>query len=365
MRHYGADRLAARRAASRRALRRRRLALALGVVLVAAAAWLAVGGGGGDSVAPGVLIDHEAARARELEADRRRIERALAVAARRAAALGGSVRIAAMRSGWAEPAVAASPAAAAGAPVRMWSMSKVVTAVALLRETGWGGGAGKPPAAEVEEAMESALVRSENCPQRRVVLALQEAADGPLGARRAVGAVLERSGAESRVGEEVQPPDPSCVEYLEGQREVEEPLAPTVLLGTSTWRVADAARFMRALGSGLYGEALGERLLATLRRPKERSREIVASEFTARPDWGAARALEDWNPAFKAGWGGSLQGDFLVGQMAWLEPPGAPPAALAVVFSPAVQPPVDDPGRTAGPAAVERAMETAKGALGS
>lgn len=365
MSHHGADRLAARRAASRRARRRRRLTAALGAVLVAAVAWIVAGGGGGDSVAPGELVNHEAARARELEADRRRIERALAVAARRAAALGGSVRIAAIRPGWPEPAVAASPPAAAAQPVRMWSMSKVVTAVALLKETGWGGEAGKPPAAEVEEAMESALVRSENCPQRRVVLALQEVTGGPEGARRAVGAVLERSGAESRIGEEAQPPDPSCVEYLEGQREVEEPLAATVLLGTSTWRVADAAHFMWGLGSGLYGEALGERVVATMRRPKERSREIVASEFTARPDWGAARALGDWSPAYKAGWGGSLQGDFLVGQMAWLEPPGAPPVALAAVFSPAVQPPVDDPGLTAGPAAIERAMETAKGALGS
>ncbi|HEV2790527.1 MAG TPA: hypothetical protein VGV69_04430, partial [Solirubrobacterales bacterium] len=134
-------------------------------------------------------------------------------------------------------------------------------------------------------------------------------------------------------------------------------LAPALLLGTSEWRVADAVRFMHALGSGAYGHVLSERILNLMREPKERSREILPEEFTAAVDWGAGRALRVLDPAYKAGWGGTQQGAFMAGQMAVVELPSGERAALAVMFHPAVQPGQDDPGLTPAPQALEAVME--------
>lgn len=287
------------------------------------------------------------------------LARALRSGVRRAAALGGSVEAAVMLDSWPEPLLAASARRAVRRPMRMWSMSKVVTMVALLRALGWDARPGDRLGPEVERALEATIVRSENCPQRRAILTLQAAAGGsPEDVRRAVAAVVEMAGGHARVSTEVAAPDPSCVEYLEGEHEIAEPLAPTVLLGTSTWRIGDAVRFMHALGSDAYGDAVADRVIATMRIGKARSREALPSEFTAPLDWGAGRAFRDFAPAYKAGWGGRQQGEFMAGQIALLELPGDSAAAIAVMFHPDVQPTLDDPGLTAAPKALKLAMES-------
>jgi hypothetical protein len=289
--------------------------------------------------------------------DRGEIAFALGRGVRRAAALGGSVEAAAMAASWSAPVLAGSPGSGSKRRTRMWSMSKVVTMVALLRSLGWGDEPGDPLSPEIRQALDSAITRSENCPQRRVVLELQSLdGNGVEGAREAVAATLRAAGAEAEVATQVAGPESSCLPYLEAQREIPDPLAPTVLLGTSTWRVADAARFLDAVGSGVYGRAVADRVLSELRIPKEPSTEISPGEYTAAPDWGAGRALAPLHPAYKAGWGGTQQGEFMVGQIALVELPGRGQVAIATVFHPDAQPAVDDPGLTAGPAAIEQVM---------
>ena len=257
---------------------------------------------------------------------------------------------------WKQPVVAASEGDRSGRWMRMWSMSKIVTAVALLRAKGWGEDRGEALSPEVEQALRAAITRSENCPQRRIVLELQHSlGDSTEKARRAIAEVLRLADGRARPGDEVEAPDAGCVEFLEGQHEIPEPLAPALLLGTSEWRVGDAARFMRALGEDAYGKAISHYLLTLMREPKQLSREALPGEFTADVAWGAGRALERFEPAYKAGWGGTQQGDFMAGQMALLDLSQGR-AAIAVMFHPSSQPSIDDPGLTGAPAALETVM---------
>jgi hypothetical protein len=289
---------------------------------------------------------------------------ALARGVRRAAALGGSVEAAVLPGGRREPVVATVPPKGGARWMRMWSMSKIVTMVAVLRALGWRDRPGDALSAEAESALWGAITRSENCRQRRVILELQQASGGsPAVARRAVAAVLRDAGARARLGTEVAPPDVSCVEYLEGQSEIATPLAPALLLGTSLWRISDAVRFVQAVGSGVYGDAVTDFVLAAMRAPKAPSREVAPGELTAPLDWGAGRALAGLVPAYKPGWGGSLQGNFLAGQIAIVNRPSGQEVAVAVMFHPDVQPSTDDPGETQAPLAVELVMRSLREAL--
>jgi hypothetical protein len=331
----------------------------VGMVLAVAAAWLVVylDGGAGRTVGAH-RISEPSDLARTSGVDRGEIASALERGVRRAAMLNGSVEAAAMAASWAAPVVAASPVSGSERKMRMWSMSKVVTMVALLRSLGWGSERGDPPSPEVRQALDSAIVRSENCPQRRIVLELQRLNGNSVGgAREAVAATLKAAGAEGEMATQVAGPEASCLPFLEAQREIPDPLAPTVLLGTSTWRVGDAARFMDAVGSGIFGKAVADRVLSEMRIPKEPSTEISPSEYTAAPDWGAGRALAPVHPAYKAGWGGTQQGEFMVGQIAFINLPGWGQVGIAAVFHPDAQPAADDPGLTNGPAAIERVMK--------
>ena len=126
--------------------------------------------------------------------------------------------------------------------------------------------------------------------------------------------------------------------------------------------MGDAVRFARALGAGAYGKAIAQRVLAEMRIPKAASREVAPGELTAPLGWGAGKAFAGLRPAYKAGWGGSLDGDFLAGQLAVVDL-AAGRLAVVVVFHPDVQPPSDDPGRTAAPHAIELVMESLRRSL--
>ena len=97
-----------------------------------------------------------------------------------------------------------------------------------------------------------------------------------------------------------------------------------------------------------------------MRTPKLPSREVPPGELTAPLEWGAGTALAGLEPAYKAGWGGSLNGNFLAGQVATVALPGGNHLSLAVMFHPNRQPSRDDPGITAAPAAIEAVMRAAR-----
>jgi hypothetical protein len=344
--------------------RRRRVAALLALVAavaLAAGLWVHFSGGDADTVRTVPRREGVSAHQREGVAARTaevaRVDRALAKSVS-AAALGGSVEAGVIGAGWPDPAIETSTTAGESRWMRMWSMSKVATMIALLRLLGWGERPGRPVPPEVEEALQGAIRRSENCRQRRVVLELERLAGGAAGARAALAAVFLDAGARARIGSEREAPESSCVPYLETQHGVADPLAPALLLGTSTWRIGDAVRLAGALSAGTFGKAVSRRVLALLRAPKLPSREVTAGELTAPLDWGAGRAFAGLAPAYKAGWGGSMNGNFLAGQIAVVTFPGEGRLALAVMFHPDEQPSRDDPGITTAPEAVELVMRS-------
>jgi hypothetical protein len=269
-----------------------------------------------------------------------------------AGGVGGTATAAIMLDGWREPVTASSAARGSTRTIRMWSTSKVATAVLLLRQLGWGAEPGRRPSPEVESALEGALRRSENCRQRRVVLAVQAASGSPAATATQLTDLFGEAGAHPRVARTTQPPDVLCVGYLDSQADLAAPDAPALALGTSRWRMSDAARFSHALGAGVYGRALADRVLAIMRAPKLRSRETPAGDYTPALDWGAGAALACGRPAYKAGWGGAQAGSFVAEQIAVVNRD----AAIAVAFAPAAQPALDDPGATRAPAAIELVM---------
>lgn len=287
-----------------------------------------------------------------------RLQVALARGVDAAATLGGQVEAAAMLDDWSRPALASSEADGAEREMRLWSMSKVPTMIALLRGLGWGERAGKPTSPEVDEALQGAITRSENCHQRRVVLELEHVAGGSAGARAALAAVFRLAGAHAEVAEQTEAPEANCLAYLRGQSEIADPLAPALLLGTSHWRVQGAVRLAHALAVETFGAAISRRVLALMREPKLPSREVPVGELTAPLNWGAGNAFAGFDPAYKAGWGGSLNGNFLAGQIAVVGLPGGDHLAVAAMFHPDTQPSRDDPGITAAPRALELIMDS-------
>jgi len=341
------------------------VALLLLMAVAAIAGYLYGSSGSGDSPAASrpEPAGGAATRGRESPlqvAQRVRLAAALQRGVDAAAALGGTAEAAIMLDGWRRPAIASSEADGGDRFMRMWSMSKVATMVAVLRGLGWGRRVGRPLTPELDEALHGAITRSENCRQRRVVLELQRLYGGAGPAREAMAAVFRAAGGEARIGTQIEAPEPECVAYLETQSELAEPLAPTLLLGTSTWRVGDAVRFVHALSMDTYGAAVSDRVLGLMRAPKLPSREVQPGELTAPLDWGAGESLPT-GTAYKAGWGGSLNGNFLAGQIALADLPGVGRASIVAVFHPDAQPSRDDPGITAAPEALDAIFSSVSG----
>lgn len=277
-----------------------------------------------------------------------------------AAALGGTAEAAIMLDDWHAPLIASSETRGEERFMRMWSMSKVATMIAVLRSLGWAQRPGRPISGELDEALHGAITRSENCRQRRVVLELQRLTGSTTAARDAMRAVFAEAGAGVKVGTQIAPPEENCFEYLSTQTGLAEPLAPALLLGTSTWRVGDAARLVHALATDIYGAAISHEVLGLMRLPKLPSREVPTGELTAPLDWGAGESLPPDTP-YKAGWGGSLNGNFLAGQIALAELPGVGRAALVAAFHPERQPSRDDPGITEAPQALDAIFSSLRG----
>jgi hypothetical protein len=336
--------------------------MALLVAGFAAALWFLAPGGESSGPGPQARRDAEArpgaTRPEAASPSQAAVGEALRRGVDRAAGLGGEVEAAAMADGWAAPVVVTSEGSSRSRYMRMWSMSKVATMIAVLRQLEWGAQPGRAVSAELDEAFQGAVVRSENCRQRRVVLELQHQAGGAAAARSALAEVFALSGARAQVGTPVESPDSLCLPYLEAQRGLPDPLAPALLLGTSTWRVEDAARLMQALSEESFGAAVSRRVLDLMRQPKQESREVPAGELTAPLDWGAGVVFAGLDPAYKAGWGGAPNGSFLAGQVALVRLPDGDSLALATMFHPHAQPSRDDPGITVAPAAIELVMRS-------
>lgn len=334
--------------------RRRGLAALLLLVAIAAVAGYLYGSARGGSSAPHSARDQVArARRSSWEAEQRaRLGAELQRGVDAAAALGGSAEAAIMLDDWRTPVIASSEARGKERFMRMWSMSKVATMIAVLRGLGWGQRPGLPISGELDEALHGAIIRSENCRQRRVVLELQRLSGSTGAAREDIQEVFGAAGAQVRVGTQIAPPEENCVDYLETQTDLAEPLAPALLLGTSTWRADDAVRLVHALAIDTYGAAISHEVLGLMRLAKLPSREIKPGELTAPLNWGAGESLPEGTP-YKAGWGGSLNGNFLAGQIALADLPGIGRAALVAVFHPDLQPSRDDPGITEAPQALD------------
>jgi hypothetical protein len=270
---------------------------------------------------------------------------ALARGVDRARTYRGRVAAAVWVDSWPRPVVLGDDSRAS---LRLWSMSKPITAIAA-KEVAAERRRPLPPA--FGTWMEAALTRSENCAQRQMVVALQEAAGGPSGARAAFVRVLRQAGASALVSTRAASPDLPCVRYrslIQGTVAGDED--PALQLGTAEWTITDAVSFAHALGAGVYGR-VGREVEDLMARPKAQSREQQPQEFTAPIDWGAGRAFAGWNPAYKAGWGGTRQSNFLAGQYVVVSHRGHTIAAAAV-FRPSEQSSLDDPGRTAAPQAL-------------
>lgn len=342
--------------------RRGSVALLVCVGIAAVAGYLYGSSRGGSSEARSSKVPAKAPSGhstREAE-QRARLSAQLQHGVDAAAALGGTAEAAIMQESWRTPVIASSEARGEARFMRMWSMSKVATMVAVLRGLGWGRRPGRPISEELDEALHGAITRSENCRQRRVVLELQRLSGDASAAREALQTVFAEAGAGAKIGIQIAPPEENCLEYLNTQTELTEPLAPALLLGTSTWRVGDAARLVHALATDTYGAAISHKVLSLMRLPKLPSREVRAGELTAPLDWGAGESLPKGTP-YKPGWGGSLNGNFLAGQIGLADLPGIGRAALVAVFHPERQPSRDDPGITEAPQALDAIFSSLHG----
>lgn len=226
--------------------------------------------------------------------------------------------------------------------MRLWSTAKPPTALAVMAAA---RAARKPLYPQFETWMERAFERSENCPEREMVLYLQSLAGSPLGAVNAFQNILGQARAHANVQPIPQPPDGSACEVTPPPwlGVLRFPLTNDALqFGTATWTIGDAIAFAHALAIGTYGND-GRRVLALMAKPKLPSLEQSKGEFTAPYEWGAGHAFSGWKPMYKAGWGGRQHGNFMVVQYVVLLFRGHK-IAIAAAFHPNQQPTKDDPG---------------------
>lgn len=267
----------------------------------------------------------------------------------------GTAEVALMLDRDVEPVVRG---AAPDQPVRVWSMIKPVTAVALL--TALDG-----DARGLDPYLRAALRRSENCAQRKLVLELQRVEGGIDAAKLALRDTLTAVGGEldtkraqiSANGRDCQAPGYDLLSNADAARR-------SLFAGTTNWRIADAARFAHALrGERVFGKSISDRILGLMREPKLPSREPGADGRTTAPlDWGAGATFRAvcWHVAYKGGWGRNTSVPFTAGQLGTVELGNGRWAAFAVVFHPAKVPPDSDPGKADAPQGLAVALAPLK-----
>lgn len=272
---------------------------------------------------------------------------------RQARRTGGRVQLAVADG---DRVVAAASSGSVATPVRMWSVSKVVTAIALLRSLGWGERRGRALGAPTTRAVTDALVRSADCAQRQMVVALQQEVGGPEPARAALQDVLADSGARhAEILTRASTAGTGCAPVLD-RSGLKDPYGVALQVGTAEWDVRDAARFGLALGDGTYPRAIRRRILGLLRRPKLQSNDpyLTVPDVSSDLAWGAGIALRGLHPAYKWGAGGS-SGEtptFVVEQVIFATRADGRPVGIATTFEPPEPRPVrDDPGLTEAPRA--------------
>ncbi len=262
-------------------------------------------------------------------------------------------------NGWSSPIVVS-----AGTPTygRMWSMSKPVAVIATYRAAQRQG---ESLDTSLVTAATDAITRSDNCGERRIILGLQQLTGGLAPALSAFDEVLEQAGdREDRTPERATLAEPTCLAYFRLRAPTDIPNAEAWEFGTDEWTVGQAAGFAHALADGVYGSAgrFALTLMAMPKQPPLTSIEGSSGDHIANLQWGAGTAFAPWHPAYKPGWGGSQQGDFLTGQIVVLKS-ADPPVAIAATFYPTEEPPTDDVGATAGPVALEAMFDRIREAL--
>ncbi len=252
----------------------------------------------------------------------------------------------------------------AGTPTygRMWSMSKPVAVIATYKAAQRQGEA---LGTSLVTAATDAITRSDNCAERRIILGLQQLTGGLAPALSAFDEVLAQAGDRAAITPERGVlSEPSCLAYFRQRAPTNTPNAEAWEFGTDEWTVAQAAAFAHALADGAYGSA-GRFALALMAMPKRASLASIegpSGDHIANLQWGAGTAFAPWHPAYKPGWGGSEQGNFLTGQIVVLETAN-PPVAIAAMFYPTKEPATDDVGATAGPEALEAMFDRIREAL--
>ena len=146
--------------------------------------------------------------AEEMAAEQEAIQRALDHGVKQADRFEGQAAVAVAASRWSEAVQAGSPG-----EFRMWSTSKPVAAVALLKAQEAAGQGDQSGSVEVEDA----LVRSSNCGMRKIVFDLQRITGSKSAAAAAFINVTVMAGVDSDLLASAQfgpLTDGSCDDYL-------------------------------------------------------------------------------------------------------------------------------------------------------
>lgn len=276
----------------------------------------------------------------------------------------GTVQLALLPDWWSEPLVMGQDTRST---MRLWSLSKPVVALALLRAREFR----RQPLGDLDRYLDWALERSDNCAMRELTLDLQDATGGIRGARSAITATLGASGAELDL-QPIQEDREGAVCLGGAEPELSSGFADrmALLVGTARWRIGDAVRFVRGLVQGLDDvrghPSVSDIVLRLMHEPKLIDEEPTTGPLKAAPNWGAGEVFSApcWRLAYKAGWGGAQAHlAWLGAQMGVLKLREGHTIVFAVAVHPYDQPPNDDPGETDVPRATRLILKAVRGAL--
>jgi hypothetical protein len=276
----------------------------------------------------------------------------------------GTAQVAVMLDSWTQPLLLGEQLAN---PMRLWSLSKPVVAMALLRQREERGSGTTDLALYLERAMR----RSDNCAMRELTIKLQEETGGIAGARAAIEETVGLGGAAVKIANAQTDTEGSvCISPTYAGLSPSFAHRRALLAGTATWTIDDAIHFVHGLQTGVLDvsghPSISARVLGLMRLTKEASDEPLAGHLTAPPTWGAGDvfAAPCWNVAYKAGWGGAQAHiPWLASQIGSVALAGGHQLDFAVAVHPYTQPPDDDPGLTDAPQAISLVLRALRAYL--